>query len=232
MGSKRGPPLYMLIISSVSAIIALVGILSNLSEISIDFGKIFTFLLFPVAMISSVALYFFLRHLKGSMKLVLSKDNFESGEHVGGILDLSAKRKITSNRLFVKLIAEKKMYEQINYVNIVSDTGAGERIIPIDKLKTGPSYWEKFYESESVLESSRTYPAGYKGTYSFKIMVPSVDELETKNISKALLESIDGVMQKADGTDELKWTIRADLDAKGIDLTASKELNIMVLRNR
>ena len=84
---------------------------------------------------------------------------------------------------------------------------------------------DEIYRDQVVLEAAREYPAGYSAKYDFQIATPNVQSPEFMNsgIGQTLVSAF---RLLSDRRTRIKWKIEARLDAKGIDLAASKSLQL------
>jgi len=229
--AKNKIPILPLIGGSIGGIIAIttiiIGIVDGSMDVSISDFTPFIFMVF--LMFSFMTVYFTLMKLKGKLIINLVKTNFETGEDIQGTITLIPRKKINVNKLTVKLIGEKKAYEEVHYVNFTTNKGGRKETTPLDKTKQGASYWDEFYNNTIQIDIPNRINNGQKINFPFKIKVPNKAELATKKISKNILENIVNIPQKSDETGELKWKLEANLDSKGIDFLVFKGVDITIL---
>ena len=60
-----------------------------------------------VLVVALIAGYYIARFMRGSIKITLAKNSFNSGEQVTGSFDLITRKEIDGNRLFVSLIGKE-----------------------------------------------------------------------------------------------------------------------------
>ena len=162
-----------------------------------------------VVIVAAIVTYYVLRFMRGSIKLTLLRTAFNPGETISGSFDLQTKKTIEGKKLVVRLIGTKK-----------TTTGHGDN----KKTRT-----EEIYRDEVVLEGEKQYPAGHAATHEFEINTPNTGSSDFMN--SALGQALTGAMRLlSDRRTRLKWKVEARLDAKGIDLAASKTISINMPR--
>lgn len=169
-----------------------------------EIGAIITIAIF-VIIFGWIGIYQLIRFLKGSLKITLEKSSYSSKENVIGKVQLKAKKQIESNRLFVALIAERleRDYSSRNSRN----------------SKT----WVEFLREERNLEMERNYPQNFSNIYNFEIPIPNMGQ--TGDIlNNPIMKGI----TMFTGMGRIRWKVIAGLDAKGVDLSAQKGVNINI----
>ena len=152
-----------------------------------------------------VIAYFVMRFLRGSIKLTMPQTSFGAGQMISGSFDLMTKKSIRGNQLFVTLRGVKET-----------------KIRDGEKTRTRR---DEIYCDQVTLEDAREYPAGYSAKYDFQISTPNVQSPEFMNsgIGQALVSAF---RLLSDRRTRIKWRVEARLDAKGIDLAASKSVQL------
>ena len=151
-------------------------------------------------------IYFALRFMRGSIKLTMPQTSFGAGQMISGSLDLLTKKTIEGNQLFVTLRGIKVTEYRNN---------DGDKKTRSDEI----------YCDQVTLEDARKYPSGYSAKYDFQIATPNVQSPEFMNsgIGQTLVSAF---RLLSDRRTRIKWKIEARLDAKGIDLAASKSIQL------
>jgi hypothetical protein len=153
----------------------------------------------------SIAAYYIIRFMKGTIKLSLPRTSFNPGEKITGNFELLTKKDIEGNKLLVSIIG---LQTTTSYRN-------GKR----------RSHTEEVYRDQVIVEEARSYPSGYVANYSFSIPVPDFQKPEQL---RSLLNSTIGetlataVQFLGSQSSPIKWKIEVRLDAKGVDLATSK----------
>jgi hypothetical protein len=152
-----------------------------------------------------VIAYFVMRFLRGSIKLTMPQTSFGAGQMISGSFDLMTKKSIQGNQLFVTLRGVKET-----------------KIRDGEKTRTRR---DEIYCDQVTLEDAREYPAGYSAKYDFQISTPNLQSPEFMNsgIGQALVSAF---RLLSDRRTRIKWRVEARLDAKGIDLAASKSVQL------
>lgn len=154
----------------------------------------------------SIIIYYILRWMRGSIKLIMPITAFNRGDVIKGNLELQTRKAIQGNKLVVSLIGEKvtRYYEN-------------------DERKTRRN---EVYRSEVVIEPAREYPAGHKAKHKFEITIPGGGN-EAPSIDPAFTQILSMASQFLNNSDTYyEWEIEARLDAKGIDLAKSQKISI------
>ena len=159
-----------------------------------------------VLVLLAVVLYFVMRFMRGSIKLNMPQTSFGAGQMISGSFDLLTKKAIEGNQLVVTLRGVKITEYRDN---------DGDK-----KTRT-----DEIYRDQVVLEPARRYPPGYSAKYDFQIATPDVQSPEFMNsgIGQALVSAF---RLLSDRRTRIKWKIEARLDAKGIDLAASRAVQL------
>ena len=155
--------------------------------------------------IIAIIAYQIMRFMKGSIKLQLVQTAFNPGDTITGNFDLLTKKSIQGNRLIVSLIGTQVTK---TYRDGKSETRSHE-----------------IYRNEILLEDAKDYSAGTQENYSFEIPVPNMNSPEFLNsaVGQTLVTALSLVSNR---TTRNKWKVEARLDAKGVDLAASKAISI------
>ena len=171
---------------------------------------------FIVAILSCVLIgviaYIVMRSLKGDLKVEMDQFSFSSGDRILGKVRLLAKKEIEGNSLTVSLNCQ----EVVRYR---------------ENDKTSTQYID-LYEDKIKLEGSRTYPAGFRNAYDFEFEAPAA-----KQVKKTESREADSDLQMAASIlvgastrrrigSSVVWSIEADLDAKGVDLSGSENVRV------
>lgn len=163
------------------------------------------------AVVVAIAGVFIAKSRKGKMTLTLTKGGYQSGEPVQGTLDVLLKKELDAQRFFVSLIGHE--VEEFRE----SD---GDR-----RTKT-----HEIYRDEVDLEPGRVFPAGFEESYSFELTAPGGEHMPKAGNAGML----DGVELNIGGVSiggnnrrsRLKWKVEGRLDVKGLDVTASRSVQI------
>jgi hypothetical protein len=153
----------------------------------------------------SIAAYYLIRFMKGTIKLSLPRTAFNPGEKVTGNFELQTKKDIEGNKLLVSLIG---LQTTKSYHN-------GKQ----------RSQTQEVYRDQVIVEEARPYPAGYIANYNFSIPVPDFqkpDQLRSL-LSSTIGETLTSAIQLlGNQSSPIQWKIEVRLDAKGVDLATSK----------
>lgn len=154
-----------------------------------------------------VAGYYIIRFMRGSIKLTMMKVTFNPGDTITGSFELHTKKPIEGNKLTVSLIGKQ-----------VTKTRRG------GKTRTQS---HEIYRDEKILEEATRYPAEHKSTHEFEIPTPNSSAPDFAN--NPVFQGLAGAMRMlSDRHTYLKWGVEARLDAKGVDLAASKKITVNV----
>ena len=150
-------------------------------------------------------IYFGMRFLSGSIKLTIPQASFGAGQVISGSFDLVTKKAIQGNQLIVTLRGVKET-----------------EIRDGDKKRTRR---DEIYCDQITVENAREYPGGYFAKYDFQISTPNMQSPEFMNsgIGQTLVSAF---RLLSDRRTRIKWRVEARLDAKGIDLAASKSVQL------
>jgi hypothetical protein len=155
----------------------------------------------------SIAAYYIIRFMRGSIKLSLPKTIFNPGDTISGSFELQTKKDLEGNKLLISLIG----------VEITKSYHNGKQ----------RTHTHEIYRDSVIVEEARPYPAGYLANYTFSIQAPDqqapASELLNSTIGKTLTAAFQLLGNRSS---QLKWKIEARLDAKGVDLATSKAISI------
>jgi hypothetical protein len=164
--------------------------------------------------IVAVIAYYIARFLRGSITLSLPRTVFNPGDTITGSFDLLTKKPIEGNKLSVSLIGIK-----------VTKTHRGGG----HEGATRRTHSEEIYRDELLVEEARSYQAGHTSQYEFELAVPNTSE--PKFMSSALGQTLTAALGfLSNKSTRLKWNVEAQLDAKGVDLVATKAVTINMKR--
>lgn len=154
----------------------------------------------------TVAGYFILRYLKGSIKIELDKTSFTAGETIKGKFRLIARQTIEANKLTVALVAEEVIKRKDSDGKNITET-------------------QEVYRDEEVIEGKHLYEKGFDNTHDFELLVPGTSEssMDSSKMGQAL-KTLGSMMDM--NRRYLEWSIEVRLDAKGIDLTDSEKVYV------
>jgi hypothetical protein len=155
--------------------------------------------------ILAIAAYYVARFMRGSIKLSMPLMAFNAGDTITGSFDLHTKKAIEGNRLIVSLIGTE---ETKTHRDGESETHSNE-----------------IFRDEVLLEGVKTYTAGSKAKYDFAIATPDAQAPDFLNSKVGQALSVASQLLGNRST-RLKWQIEARLDAKGVDLAATKKISI------
>ena len=152
-----------------------------------------------------VAGYYIIRFMRGSIKITLSKNSFNEGEQITGSFELTTRKEIEGNRLYVMLVGKE-----------VTKEGRGE------KARTRTM---EIYRDELTIEEAKTFSAGETTKYDFQLGTPSSAGPDFG--SSALGKTLKVGMELLGGRRSyLQWIVEARLDAKGVDLASRKKITV------
>jgi len=155
--------------------------------------------------ILAVIAYYIARLMRGSINLALPQTAFNAGDTISGSFDLHTKKAIEGSRLIVSLIGTQ---ETKTHRDGESETHSNE-----------------IYRDEVLLEGVKAYTAGAKAKYDFTISTPDAQAPDFLNSKVGQALSVASQLLGSRST-RLKWQIEARLDAKGVDLVATKSISI------
>jgi len=110
----------------------------------------------PAILVLAVALvagYYIIRFMRGSIKIALAKNSFNEGEQITGSFELTTRREIVGNRLYVMLVGKEVTKERRG-----------------DKTRT---HTREIYRDEVTIEEAKTFSAGQTMNYDFQLATPS-----------------------------------------------------------
>jgi hypothetical protein len=135
----------------------------------------------------------------------MSRTTFNPGDAITGSFDLLTKKPIQGNQLVVSLIG-------VEITKTRRDGGSRTRS-------------HEIYRDEVVLEEAKEYQAGQTSKHEFEIAAPNTSEPGFMN--SALGKTLGAALSfLGNRRKRLKWKIEARLDAKGVDLKATKSIRI------
>ena len=152
-----------------------------------------------------VAGYFVIRYMRGSIKITLAKNSFNEGEQITGSFQLTTRKEIEGNRLYVMLVGKE-----------VSKEGRG------DKTRTQT---REIYRDEVTIEEAKTFASGQTMDYAFQLATPSSGGPDF--LSSALGKTLKVGMEMLGGRRSyLRWIVEVRLDAKGVDLASRRKISV------
>ena len=148
--------------------------------------------------------------MKGKLVLTLNKGGYAPGEIISGELQVTTKRVIEGNRLFVALVG----YEEVR--RRVTDSDGS------DKTETER---HEIYRDELDLIGAGPMPAGTDKSLPFQLGTPNLQagaQNPTGVVGSAL-----GALGSMIGNDRKRiWEVQARYDAKGLDLKTKKKVTV------
>jgi predicted small secreted protein len=152
-----------------------------------------------------VAVYYIIRFMRGSIKITLAKNSFNEGEQITGSFELTTRKEIEGNRLYVMLVGKEVTKERRG-----------------DKTLT---HTKEIYRDEVTIEDAKTFSAGQTMNYDFQLATPS--SAGSDFLSSPLGKTLKVGMELLGGRRSyLKWIVEARLDAKGVDLSSRKKITV------
>ncbi len=152
-----------------------------------------------------VAVYYIIRFMRGSIKITLAKNSFNEGEQITGSFELTTRKEIEGNRLYVMLVGKEVTKERRG-----------------DKTLT---HTKEIYRDEVTIEDVKTFSAGQTLNYDFQLATPSSSGSDF--LSSPLGKTLKVGMELLGGRRSyLKWIVEARLDAKGVDLVSRKKITV------
>lgn len=160
-----------------------------------------------------IFLYLLLKHLKGTIKIVLPQKNYQFGEEVSGHIHLHAKKHISSHHLGVSLIGMEKVHSYTDKWR---------------KTRTVEAFRKEF-----DIQGPTQYLAWMKKDIDIKIHIPKFSEfpdhlqeiIESRNIEK---KSFLRHYSRSFRSRKIMWKLRVDLQAEGIDLTSRETIHLSI----
>lgn len=154
-----------------------------------------------------VAGYYVVRFMRGSIKITMVRTSYNAGETITGSFELHTKKPIEGNKLTVSLI--------------------GTQVTKTYRDGKSRTRSHEVYRNETVIEEAKHYPAEYRSTHEFEISTPNASA--PNFASSPIFQGLATAMRMlSDRHTYLKWRVEARLDAKGVDLAASKKVTVNV----
>ncbi len=160
-----------------------------------------------VVLVGSITAYYVARYLRGSIKLVLPQGSFAAGEAISGEFDVLTRKEIQGQRLYAALIGIEETEER-----------HGEQTRKRSR---------EVHRHELTLEKALTWPAGQTKHYTFTLPSPSAPAPEILSSTVVRAAQI-GLELLGANRRRIRWAVEIRLDAKGIDLAASRRVHINV----
>jgi len=158
-----------------------------------------------VLVVILVAGFYIIRLMRGRIKITLSKRSFNEGEQITGSFELTTRKEIEGNRLYVMLVGKEVTKERRG-----------------DKTRT---HTREIYRDEVTIEEAKTFSAGQTANYDFQLATPS--SAGSDFLSSALGKTLKVGMELLGGRrNYLQWIVEARLDAKGMDLVSRKKITV------
>ncbi len=152
-----------------------------------------------------VAGYYLIRFMRGSIKITLAKNSFNEGEQIAGSFELTTRKEIDGNRLYVMLVGKE----------VTKERRGG-------KTRTRT---REIYRDELTIEEAKTFPSGQTMNYDFQLATPSSAGPEF--LTSPLGETLKVGMELFGGRRRyLRWMVEVRLDAKGVDLASRKKITV------
>ena len=161
-----------------------------------------------VLVIALVAGYYIIRFMRGSMKITLVKNSFNQGEQIAGSFELTTRKEIDGNRLYVMLVGKEVTKERHG-----------------DKTR---SHTREIYRDEQTIEEAKTFLAGQTTNYDFQLATPSSAGADSDNAPLSQAIKV-GAKLLSGRSRQLHWRIEARLDAKGVDVASTKKVHINIM---
>ena len=155
-----------------------------------------------------VAVYYIIRFMRGSIKISLPKNSFNEAEQITGSFELTTRKQIEGNRLYVMLVGKEVTKERHG-----------------DKTR---SHTREIYRDAQTIEAAKTFLAGQTTNYDFQLATPSSAGADSANspLSQAIKV---GAKLLSGRSRQLHWRIEARLDAKGVDVASTKKVHINIM---
>ena len=152
-----------------------------------------------------VAGYFVIRYMRGSIKITLAKNSFNEGEQITGSFQLTTRKEIEGNRLYVMLVGKE----------VTKERRGG-------KTRT---HTREIYRDELTIEQAKTFPSGQTMNYDFQLATPSSagPDFLSSPLGKTLKVGIDMLGGRRS---YLRWIVEVRLDAKGVDLASRRKISV------
>ncbi len=150
---------------------------------------------------AGVGAYYLARYLKGSISIMLARNSFSAGEVVEGSFELLARKEIKANALTAAVAAYETVRER-------------------DFKGRSKTHTREIYRTGQTLEQARVYPAGYRGSYNFRIPLPDGHFSGGGAMLGSTLGFLSGASRK------VSWKVEVRLDAEGVDLASSEKIYV------
>ena len=158
-----------------------------------------------VLAVALVAGYYIIRFMRGSIKITLAKNSFSEGEQITGSFELTTRKEIDGNRLYVMLVGKEVTKERHG-----------------DKTRTR---MREIYRDEVTIEGAKTFSPGQTMKHDFQLATPS--SAEPDFLDSSLGKTLKVGMELLGGRRSyLRWIVEARLDAKGVDLVSRKKITV------
>lgn len=153
-----------------------------------------------------------LKYLKGTMKISLPKKQYFYGDMIEGSIDIKAKKHIEVQMIEASLIAYRR---ESTYTN----KGTKTRNVEV-------------FRQTDILWGEDTLLAGSTRGVPLKIKIPKITDfqddiqmmIEHKN---KIVRSFQKYYRNVSKTWRLRWKLRVDLKAEGIDLVSRESIEIL-----
>lgn len=164
-------------------------------------------ILATIGLVLAIIAYYVVRFMKGAIKITMVRTGYNAGETIVGSFELYAKQPVEGNKLTVSLIGTQ-----------VTRTRQGGKT---------HTHSHEIYRNETVIEGPTHYPAEHRSTHEFKIATPNSQAPDFTN--NPIFQGLAGAMRMLSNRQSyLKWRVEVRLDAKGVDLVASKKVTVNV----
>jgi len=154
------------------------------------------------AAVCAVGGYYLARYLKGSISISMPNTSLSPGGQAEGSFELLTRKEIQGNSLTAALVAVESVRER-GY-----DGKSATRT-------------REIFRAGQTLEPAKSYPAGYRASYNFKLPVPSRQgQTGGDSLLGQALNLLDSVGRS------VHWKVEVRLDAEGVDLAASQSVTV------
>ncbi len=151
-------------------------------------------------------LFFYIKSKsKGKVVLELNKYEFSPGEKITGTVNLKLKKPVSANELSVGLFA---------VLHSRSYSSQGSR-----------SNSRTVFDFKKPLKGKGDYPIG-EHKINFELLIPT-DVFKNKLDNKIANNLLKSVQILSGQTTNLKWSVKANLDIPGFDLSKSVRINVL-----
>lgn len=166
------------------------------------------FLIFIVGVLISSAIYHITMKLKGSLKILTDKEEYNNGDTIKGKITLTVRKNIKCRKFNIRL------YREIRFIRI-SDKSEQTKIT---------------FEEEKILANDIEYLPGQTPEYEFEFTFPETEpsaiQINLKDffgeeIAKAYLEN-----QSFNKGLGIRWYLDASIDAEGVDIFCTIPLKV------